>query len=598
MMCLNDSWRVWLWVFGLWVMPVAAQNLPVSEQVEDKALMRLIADVEVADLSRDPVLAGELGDRQALRRLPDVSQAALLDEQAETDNFLARYTVLQAPEMTHPDYYNYQLIGFVLQQRARRAPFDEARIPFTNDSGFFNLMSQLVRRTAFRTAQDYRDYATRLSWLWLYFADNQKNMRRGIATSYLASADILPGIISGVRQLADTPLQEHPFYQPFKAPPDHISAQEWQRLQAMGQSVMIHIVIPAYKDLHRFLVNDYQPRARITPGMGQSQAHRDHYQMLVRYYTTTDLSPDEIHALGLSEVHRIRQEMQVLIDETDFDGTFADFLNFLRSDPQFYANSEQDLLKHAAYITKQIDGQMPDFFGQLPRLPYGVMAVPGEIAPEYTTGRYWSGSLEQGRAGFYVVNSYNLRQRPLYNLPALSAHEAVPGHHHQISLAQEIANAPRFRQNLYIHVFGEGWGLYAEKLAIEMGIYKTPYEHFGRLSYEMWRACRLVVDTGLHWKGFSRAQAEHCFYENTALSAHNIRTEVDRYISWPGQALAYKIGELKILELRARAESALGTAFDIRQFHDMILKDGALPLDMLELKTDHWLEVQKQIQAE
>jgi len=244
-------------------------------------------------------------------------------------------------------------------------------------------------------------------------------------------------------------------------------------------------------------------------------------------------------------------------------------------------------LKEAAWLAKQIDGKMPEFFGTLPRLPYGVMAVPAEIAPNYTTGRYWGGNPEQHRAGNYVVNTYDLKQRPLYNLPALTAHEGVPGHHHQIALGQELKNVSRFRQSLYPNAFGEGWGLYAEKLAAEMGIYKTPYEKFGQLTYEMWRACRLVVDTGMHWKGWTRDQAEACFLENSA--PHNIKTEVERYISWPGQALAYKIGELKIIELRERATKSLGDKFDLRRFHDTVLKDGGMPLDLLEAKIDRWI---------
>jgi len=290
--------------------------------------------------------------------------------------------------------------------------------------------------------------------------------------------------------------------------------------------------------------------------------------------------------------------MDAIIEEVGFTGSFSDFLEFLRTDPQFYAQSQDELLMRAAWIAKQIDGQMPNYFGTLPRLSYGVMAVPDEIAKTYTTGRYWGGNPDTGRAGNYVVNTYDLTQRPLYNLPALTAHEGVPGHHHQIALSQELKDVPRFRQNLYPNAFGEGWGLYSEKLAAEMGIYKTPYERFGQLTYEMWRACRLVVDTGMHWKGWSREQAEACFFENSALASHNIKTEVERYISWPGQALSYKIGELKILELRKRTQDALGDHFDIRKFHDAVLKNGGVPLDILEAKIEAFIfEQRRSIQA-
>ncbi len=349
-------------------------------------------------------------------------------------------------------------------------------------------------------------------------------------------------------------------------------------------------VYPAYKKLLMFLETEYAPAARTAVGIGTSEAGRAYYQALVKYFTTLDLTPDEVHELGLSEVKRIRGEMDVVIRQSGFEGSFAEFLAFLRTDKQFYAKTAEDLLKEAAWIAKRVDGQMPKYFGKLARLSYGVMAVPDEIAANYTTGRYWSGNPEQGLAGNYVVNTYDLSQRPLYNLPALTLHEGVPGHHHQISLAQEMQDVPEFRRSLYPGAFGEGWGLYSEKLGVEMGIYRTPYENFGRLTYEMWRACRLVVDTGMHWKGWTRAQAEACFLENSALSPHNIRTEVERYISWPGQALSYKIGELKILELRGRAEKRLGSDFDIRKFHDEVLGVGGIPLSILEARIDAWID--------
>ena len=329
--------------------------------------------------------------------------------------------------------------------------------------------------------------------------------------------------------------------------------------------------------------------ARTTAGLGNSEMEREYYRAVTRYFTTLDLTPDEIHDIGLREVSRIRGEMDSIIEETNFDGSFAEFLNFLRTDPQFYAKTRKELLMHASFLAKKIDGKMPEYFATLPRLSYGVIPVPQEIEKTYTTGRYFSCNPERGQAGNYVVNTYNLPNRPLYNLPALTAHEGVPGHDMQIAIGQELKDLPKFRKSLYPNAFGEGWGLYAEKLAGEMGLYETPYERFGQLSYEMWRACRLVVDTGLHWKGWTREQAEACFFENSALAPHNIKTEVERYISWPGQALAYKIGELKILELRKRAETQLGDKFNIRRFHDAILLDGGMPLDILETKINRWI---------
>jgi uncharacterized protein (DUF885 family) len=282
--------------------------------------------------------------------------------------------------------------------------------------------------------------------------------------------------------------------------------------------------------------------------------------------------------------------MDGIIREVEFDGSFAEFVQFLRTDPGFYATDARDFLKEAAYIAKKIDGQMPAFFRTLPRLPYGIMPVPDDIAPNYTTGRYWGAPIGGRRGGYYLVNTYALDTRPLYELAALTAHEAVPGHHHQGAIRQEIEGEPEFRRAFYPHAFGEGWGLYSEKLGIELGIYETPYDHFGRLSYEMWRACRLVIDTGIHMKGWTREQAQQYLAENTALSLHNVRTEVDRYIAWPGQALAYKMGELKFLGLRARAEKELGPLFDIRDFHDVVLLSGGVTLSALDGRVDRYIE--------
>ena len=555
----------------------------------DDTLDALIADFEQSEILGNPISAGQEGDREALRRLPNVSPEGAKQYETITTEFIRRHAALSTRPMSGDKRLNYNLLGFVLKQRQRLMPFDQARIPFTNDSGFFNQMSYISRQTNFETIDDYEAYAARLSQLPFYFAQHKANMRRGITTNMTASAEIIPGIIEVVEKLGTGDAKNHSFFKPFMAFPDTISDEDQSRLTALGEAVITNSVLPAYQDLKDFLSTEYLPNARQTVGIGTTSEAREYYRALVRYFTTLDLSPDEVHQIGLDEVARIRSEMDKIITGLNFEGSFADFLNFLRTDPQFYATSEEQLLKEAAWIAKQLDGKMPEFFGTLPRLSYGVMAVPAEIASNYTTGRYWGGNPEQHRAGNYVVNTYDLKQRPLYNLPALTAHEGVPGHHHQIALGQELKNVSRFRQSLYPNAFGEGWGLYAEKLAGEMGIYKTPYEKFGQLTYEMWRACRLVVDTGMHWKGWTREQAEACFFENSALAPHNIKTEVERYISWPGQALAYKIGELKIIELRDRATKALGDKFDLRSFHDTVLKDGGMPLDLLEAKIDRWI---------
>jgi len=563
---------------------------------EFDSMEKIIADMQHGDLRHDPVQAGSEGDRKALRHLPNASAAQNLVGITETRKLMARYKALDSANLHGENLLNHRLLGYILGQRLMLVDYDTGRMPFTNDSGFFNMMSYVSRQTKFKTTDDYEAYAARLSELPRFFGQHMDNMRRGIATDYTASEQILPGIIDVVQSLGKGRAEDHSFFQPFTKYPDTISDDEQARLKVLGLKAVNDEVLPAYHTLLAFLQNEYEPAARKVVGIGTTETGRNHYKALVKYFTTLDITPDEVHELGLSEVKRIRGEMDEVIAEVEFEGSFKDFLKFLRTDEQFYAKSADDLLKEAAWIAKRIDGQMPKYFGKLPRLPYGVMAVPDEIAPNYTTGRYWGGNPEQGLAGNYVVNTYDLSQRPLYNLPSLTLHEGVPGHHHQISLAQEMKDVPEFRQSLYPNAFGEGWGLYSEKLGVEMGIYRTPYEQFGRLTYEMWRACRLVVDTGMHWKGWTRDQAEACFLENSALAPHNIRTEVDRYISWPGQALAYKIGELKILELRKRAEDKLGADFDIRSFHDEVLGAGGIPLNILEDRIDAWIEKQILVQ--
>jgi uncharacterized protein (DUF885 family) len=354
------------------------------------------------------------------------------------------------------------------------------------------------------------------------------------------------------------------------------------RLRDGGRAAIGEAVVPAYRSLLDFFTREYIPGARTTIGASALPDGVRYYAWLVRYYTTLDTTSDDVHAIGRREVARIRDEMQAVVRGLDFDGDLDAFIEHLRTDPRFYAKTPDELLKRAAWIAKRMDGKLPSLFGRLPRQPYGVEPVPDDLAPKYTGGRYVGAPLDSTRGGTYWVNTYALETRPLYTQEALTLHEAVPGHHLQIALAKELEGLPAFRRYGYVNAFGEGWGLYAERLGLEAGFYADPYGNFGRLTYEMWRACRLVVDTGLHAKGWTRAQAIEFMATNTALSRHEITTEVDRYISWPGQALAYKMGELKLRELRARAEKALGERFDVRAFHDAVLANGAVPLDVLE----------------
>ena len=357
-----------------------------------------------------------------------------------------------------------------------------------------------------------------------------------------------------------------------------------------GLAAIRDTVIPAYRSFLDFMVEEYIPACRSTLGASELPNGRDYYAYLVRHHTTLDITPAEVHEIGLAEVARIRGEMTAIIDELGFEGDFAEFLEFLRTDSQFFVETPEELLKEASYIAKKMDGQLPRFFKTLPRLPYGVEPVPAHIAPKYTAGRYVGAPLGSTKPGYYWVNTYALESRPLWALPALTLHEAVPGHHLQNALRQELEDLPNFRRFSGVNAYGEGWGLYSEWLGIEAGIYEDLYQHFGRLTYEMWRACRLVVDTGLHAMGWSRQQAMDFMAANTALSLHEITTETDRYISWPGQALAYKMGQIKIMELRRRAEEQLGETFDVREFHDVILLNGPVPLTVLEDQIDDYIE--------
>ena len=586
------------------VIPVACTQSapPASSEVEEPAtenaatqdLQQLFADEWSSRLQRNPLFASRMGVDDFNDRLQDVSPAAHQRNLEEDLAYLARLDLIDRSALSQDDQENYDLFKFIMSHRTTLAKYRQYRMPILSDSGFHMGIQRMYESMTFTTPEDYENYLSRMRALGPYFAQNVDNMRDGIADGFTQPKIILEGIVSSIAG----PIVEQPrdsiFYSPFNNIPAHFSDEDADRLRAEAASVISDTVIPAYKDFLEFFGDEYMPGARDTLGASSLENGNAYYEDLTRFYTTLDdATPENVHETGLREVARIRSEMEDIIRQVEFDGTFAEFIEFLRTDPQFYVDEPKQLLMEASYIAKKVDGQMPAFFRTLPRLSYGVQPVPDDIAPNYTTGRYWGAPIGGRRGGYYMVNTYALDKRPLYTLAALTVHEGVPGHHHQSALRQEIEGTPEFRRAFYPHAFGEGWGLYTEKLAIEMNIYETPYDDFGRLSYEMWRAVRLVIDTGMHYKGWSREQAQDFLADNSALSLHNVRTEVDRYISWPGQALAYKMGELKILELRARAEQELGDKFDIRDFHDAILMTGGVPLDMLEAEIERFIaEVQ------
>lgn len=554
-------------------------------------LNQLFSDEWNSRLVRNPLFASRMGVSDYDDRLPDMSPDAQQRYLDEDLGYLARLDAIDRSTLPEEDQANYDLFSFVIGHRASLAKYQQYKVPILSDGGFHMSVQRMYESMSFATPEDYEKYLSRLRALGPYFEQNIANMRDGIAEGFTQPKVILDGIVPSISGVIVEQSTDSIFYTPFQSIPAHFNDDDAERLRAEAASVISNTVMPAYKGFLQFFTEEYMPGARDTLGASSLKNGKAYYEDLTRYFTTLDdATPDGIHELGLQEVARIRAEMEDIIKQVEFDGSFAEFIDFLRTDPQFYVDEPKQLLKEASYIAKKVDGQMPAFFRTLPRLSYGVQAVPDDIAPNYTTGRYWGAPIGGRRGGYYMVNTYALDKRPLYTLAALTVHEGVPGHHHQNALRQEIEGVPDFRRAFYPHAFGEGWGLYTEKLAIEMNIYETPYDHFGRLSYEMWRAVRLVVDTGMHYKGWSREQAQNYLADNSALSLHNVRTEIDRYIAWPGQALAYKMGELKILELRARAERELGDRFDIRDFHDAILMTGGVPLDMLEQEINRFIE--------
>lgn len=561
----------------------SAQTEP-AERARPAGIQPLIEAYEALLRSADPEEAARAQDR-APREWSDISPQEISRMARE-----ARALKRQLLRLDDPSSPEAKILTHLLDRLIAADEFDTARLPFNGDWGFQAEPLFVARQLRIANEADAEAWIARLEDLPRYFDDHIANMRRGIETGWTSHADPLATTTAQVREQAGVSPEESGLYAPLTRLPDTIDAETAERLQAEGREATA-AAIAAYGKALAFLEEEYAPHARPEPGIVSLPGGRTYYQSAIEDHTAgAGYSPEEIHQLGQREVARIRAAMDEIIEEIGFEGSFQDFQSFLRTDPQFYADSPQALMEKAAWLSKRLDALLPQYFGKLPRLTYGVEPVPAEIAPGYTTGRYSSGDMEKGISGTYLVNTYALDQRPLYELPALSAHEAVPGHHIQISLAQELEGVPRFRQQYYATAFGEGWGLYAEKLAGEAGFYQTPYERFGALSMEMWRACRLVADTGMHWYGWSREEAETCFKENSALAPLNIETEVTRYIGWPGQATAYKIGELKILELRAAAKEALGDDFDIREFHDTVLGAGSLPLDALEARIMAWID--------
>lgn len=545
-------------------------------------------------LKENPQFATMMGDRRYNDKLGFATEDAAKRRAHKVRGFLDRLSRIDRDALPRQEQVNYDIYKRLRQNEIREFEFKTYLMPITNREGFHTSFPELPDEVPLATVEDYHNYIARLGAFKRYVIDHMEVMQNGIDEGYVLPAVVLDGVDDALTpQIVDDP-KESLLLKPFENMPADFSEADRKRLTEEGVSAIEYSVVPGYRMFRDFMVEKYLPAARKDIAASSLPDGKAFYEFRVKRFTTLDVTPGEIHEIGLQEVERIRGEMQKVIDDVGFEGSFEDFLTFLRTDGRFYVDTPEQLMKDVAFVLKKMDGELPGLFGTLPRMSYGIKRVPDYIAPKTTTAYYNPPSGDGRRAGVYYVNVYDLKSRPTYEIEALSLHEAVPGHHLQIALQQELDGLPNFRRYGGFTAFVEGWGLYAERLGLECGFYEDPYSNFGRLTYEMWRALRLVVDTGMHYMGWTRQQAIDYMAANSALTLHNITTEVDRYISWPGQALAYKMGELKIRELRGRAEAALGDRFDVRKFHDVVLGSGAVPLDVLEENVDNWIASQGQ----
>ena len=539
-------------------------------------------------LAEDPVRATYVGDRRYSDRWPDLSAEARARRSAGDRRVLAELGAFSPEALSADDRLNLELFRRMYEEKLAAEQWGLQLLPLNQRSGVQSA-HEVAEVTPFASVEDYEAWLSRLESLDRYVDQTVELMREGVARGLVQPRIIMERIPAQIsRQVVEDPT-ESPFYGPLQTIHDSVPAAEQERLRARARTAIAAQIVPAYRRLQAFFVNEYLPACRDSVGIWDTPGGEAWYQGRIRWFTTTGLTADEIHSLGLAEVDRIRGDMQRIIDRVGFKGSFAEFLHFLRTDPRFRHEDPQALLRAYESMAKRVDPLLPQFFGRLPRMPYGVRPIPAESAPDTTTAYYRPPSMDGRRAGYYYVNLYKPQERPTYEIPVLTIHEAVPGHHLQIALAQELGELPMFRRTLEATAFVEGWALYSESIGDEMGLYEDPYDKFGQLTYEMWRAVRLVVDTGIHHRRWTRQQAIDFFKANAAKSELDIVNEIDRYIAWPGQALAYKIGELRIKGLRAEAARTLGERFDVREFHDVVLGSGAVPLDVLERNVAAWL---------
>lgn len=543
-------------------------------------------------LRENPLRASSLGDRRYNDRWPDVSLEAIERRHQHRQQVLRELAAIPFNALSEADQLNYTLFRKRYEQEVEEHPFRWYLLPL-NQRGGIQTAHEVADQIRFTTVKDFQDWIARLRSFPVYMDQTIALLREGIRAGMVHPRIILERIPEQIAaHIVDRP-ENSLFFAPFRAFPESIPPAERDQLLAAARAAIRDDVVPAYRRFQQFFLQEYLPAGPERVGIWQFPRGKEMYAFFARRYTTTNLTPEQIHEIGQREVRRIRAEMEQVIRRTGFQGSFEDFLTFLRTDPRFYYRTPEELLAAYRALAKQIDPTLVKLFRRLPRMPYGVEPIPDHIAPATTTAYYRSPAADGSRAGTYFVNLYRPEVRPKYEMEALSIHEAVPGHHLQIALAMELGELPAFRRYGSYTAFVEGWALYSESLGEELGFYRDPYSKFGQLTYEMWRAVRLVVDTGMHYLGWTRQQAIDFFKANAGKAEHDIVNEIDRYIAWPGQALAYKIGELKIKELRALAARELGERFDVREFHDVVLGSGAVPLDVLEAQVHRWIAQKK-----
>lgn len=577
-------------IFSLFIMSLPAYAGPAED------FQALLDEAWEWQLAENPVGASRLGDRRFNDQWADMSLDAIERRFEQQQVFLRQLRAIDSSLLSETDALNYDLFRRQLENSIDGHEFKTYLMPMSQRGGVQSLEST-AETLRLANVKDYEDWLARMTQIENVIEQTTALLEEGRKTGYMPPKILMERIPDQISsQLVEDP-EMSPFYTAFSSMPESIGAEDQARIRQLAQEVIDESIVPAYREFSNYFNNTYLPASRDSIGASSLPNGEAFYEYRTRSFTTTSMTPDEIHRLGLNEVKRIRDEMQLVIDDLEFEGSFADFLHFLRTDPQFYYDTPEELFEGYLAVSKRIDPELVKLFGKLPRAPYGLRPIPDNIAPDTTTAYYSRPAADGSRPGYYYVNLYRPEVRPKYEMEVLSIHEAVPGHHLQIALQMEMEDMPNFRKYSGFTAFSEGWGLYSESLGYEMGFYKDPYSKFGALTYDMWRAVRLVVDTGMHYKGWTRQQAIDFFKDNAAKKEADIINEIDRYISWPGQALAYKIGQLKMLELRKKSEQALGDDFDIKAFHDELLGGGAVPMEILETRMNRWLTEQLKLKT-